>query len=121
MLAGGSVLVQSYGDIKKRRRSTPERLNEAGAKQTCADAVPGDLSLVLPKRIMDDIIEMIETMDKVAPGLSGDDTLLYGIEVKFYSNKVLIDKNCETNIKGLYADFSIWPIERALAVWPLSP
>ena len=110
MLAGGSVLVQSYGDIKKRRRSTPERLNEAGAKQTCADAVPGDLSLVLPKRIMDDIIEMIETMDKVAPGLSGDDTLLYGIEVKFYSNKVLIDKNCETNIKGLYAvgDSSSW-------------
>lgn len=110
MLAGGSVLVQSYGDIKKHRRSTPERLKEAGGVPTCTDAVPGDLTLVLPKRIMDDIIEMIETMDKVAPGLAGDDTLLYGLEVKFYSNKVLIDENCETNIKGLFAigDSSSW-------------
>ena len=110
MLAGGSVLVQSYGDIKKRRRSTPGRLEEVGARPSCSDAVPGDLTLVLPKRIMDDIIEMIEAMDKVAPGLADDNTLLYGIEVKFYSNKVIIDKNCETNIKGLYAigDSSSW-------------
>lgn len=110
MLAGGSVLVQSYGDIKKHRRSTPERIKEAGATPTCHDAVPGDLSLVLPKRIMDDIIEMIETMDKVAPGIAGDSTLLYGIEVKFYSNKVLINEKCETNIKGLFAigDSSSW-------------
>ena len=110
MLAGGSVLVQTYGDIKKHRRSTPERIKATGASPTCPDAVPGDLTLVLPKRIMDDIIEMIETMDKVVPGLAEDATLLYGIEVKFYSNMVLIDKKCETNIKGLFAigDSSSW-------------
>ncbi len=110
MLAGDTVLVQSYGDIKKHRRSTPERLAEAGAHPTCADATPGDLTLVIPKRIMDALIEMIETMEKIAPGLADDSTLLYGIEVKFYSNKVLIDENCETNIKGLFAigDSSSW-------------
>ena len=110
MLAGDTVLVQSYGDIKKHRRSTPERLAEAGAAPTCTDAAPGDLTLVIPKRIMDAIIEMIEAMDKVAPGLADDATLLYGIEVKFYSNKVLIDERCETNIKGLFAigDSSSW-------------
>ena len=110
MLAGDTVLVQSYGDIKKQRRSTPERLQEAGAVPTCTDATPGDLTLVIPKRIMDAIIEMIEAMDKVAPGLANDSTLLYGIEVKFYSNKVLTEKNCETNIKGLFAigDSSSW-------------
>lgn len=110
MLAGDTVLVQSFGDIKKRRRSTHARLNEAGAAPTCKDATPGDLTLVIPKRIMDDIIEMIEVMDKVAPGLANDATLLYGIEVKFYSNKVLIKENCETNIEGLFAigDSSSW-------------
>lgn len=110
MLAGDTVLVQSYGDIKRHRRSTPERLQEVGASPTCTDATPGDLTLVIPKRIMDAIIEMIETMDKVAPGLANDSTLLYGIEVKFYSNKVLIDENCETNIAGLFAigDSSSW-------------
>ena len=110
MLAGGSVLVQSYGDIKKHRRSTPERIKEVGAHPTCPDAVPGDLTLVLPKRIMDDIIEMVNVMDKVAPGLAGDDTLLYGIEVKFYSYKILVNSDCETNISGIYAigDSSSW-------------
>ena len=110
MLAGGKVLVQTYGDIKRHRRSTPERLRYGNVVPTLKDAEAGDLSLVFPHRIMVDIIEMIEAMDNIVPGIANDETLLYGIEVKFYSNKVLIDKNCSTNIEGLYAigDSSSW-------------
>lgn len=110
MLAGGTVLVQTYGDIKRGRRSTKERMQYGNVVPTMKDAEPGDLSLVLPHRIMVDIIEMIEALDKIAPGIANDETLLYGIEVKFYSNKVLINKECETNIHGLYAigDSSSW-------------
>ena len=67
------------------------------------DAVPGDLSLVFPHRIMVDIIEMLYALDKVTPGIASDETLLYGVEVKFYSNSVVIDKNFETSVKGLYS------------------
>ena len=65
-------------------------------------ATPGDLSLVLPKRIMDGIIEMIYALDKIAPGTTNDDTLLYGVEVKFYNMQVKVDKNLETKHKGLF-------------------
>lgn len=110
MLAGGKVLVQTYGDIKRARRSTPERIRYGNVTPTLKDAEAGDLSLVLPHRIMVDLIEMIEALDEVAPGIASDETLLYGIEVKFYSNKVLVDEHCETNIHGLYAigDSSGW-------------
>lgn len=110
MLAGGTVLVQTYGDIKRSRRSTKERIMHGNVIPTLKDAEAGDLSLVLPHRIMVDIIEMIEAMDKIVPGIANDETLLYGIEVKFYSNKVLIDDNCETTISGLYSigDSSSW-------------
>lgn len=110
MLAGGTVLVQTYGDIKRGRRSTINRINYGNVVPTLKDAVPGDLTSCIPARIMTDIIEMIETMDSIVPGIANDETLLYGIEVKFYSNKVLINENCETNIKGLYAvgDSSSW-------------
>lgn len=110
MLSGGNVIVQTYGDIKRARRSTPERIKYGNVVPTLKDAVPGDLSLVLPHRIMVDICEMIEALDKIAPGIANDETLLYGIEVKFYSNKVIVDKNCMTNINGLYAigDSSSW-------------
>lgn len=110
MLAGGTVLVQTYGDMKRGRRSTNERIRYGNVIPTLKDAEAGDLSLVLPHRIMVDIIEMIEAMDKIVPGIANDETLLYGVEVKFYSNKVLIDKNCETSISGLYAvgDSSSW-------------
>ena len=110
MLAGGKVLVQTYGDIKRARRSTPERLKYGNVIPTLKEAEAGDLSLVLPHRIMVDIIEMIEALDKIAPGIANDETLLYGIEVKFYSNKLNIDKNCETSVRGLYAigDSSGW-------------
>ena len=70
---------------------------------TLKDAVPGDLSLVLPHRIMVDLEEMIFALDKVTPGIASDETLLYGVEVKFYSNKVLVSKEFETSISGLYA------------------
>ena len=110
MLAGGTVLVQSYGDIKRGRRSTESRIKYGNVVPTLKDAVAGDLMSCIPARVMTDIIEMIEAMDKIVPGIANDETLLYGVEVKFYSNKVNIDKNCETNIKGLYAigDSSSW-------------
>lgn len=110
MLAGGTVLVQSYGDLKRGRRSTNERIRYGNVVPTLIDAVPGDLSSCIPERIMVDIKEMIEAMDTIVPGIANDETLLYGIEVKFYSNKVLINENCETNIHGLYAigDSSSW-------------
>lgn len=110
MLAGGTVLVQTYGDIKRGRRSTKDRIRYGNVVPTLKDAEAGDLSLVLPHRVMVDIIEMIEAMDKIVPGIANDETLLYGIEVKFYSNKVIIDETCQTSIKGLYAigDSSSW-------------
>lgn len=110
MLAGGTVLVQTYGDLKRGRRSTADRIRYGNVVPTLKDAEAGDLSLVLPHRIMIDIIEMIEAMDKIVPGIANDETLLYGVEVKFYSNKVLIDTNCETSIQGLYSigDSSSW-------------
>lgn len=102
MLSGNKVLVQRYGDFKKGRRTTEERLYRNNIIPTLKDAVPGDLSLVLPYRIMKSIDDMLIALDNVAPGLASDETLLYGVEVKFYSNKVLTNSNFETNIKGLY-------------------
>ncbi len=102
MLAGGKIIVQRYGDFKQGRRTTPERLIRNNISATLKDAVAGDLSLVLPYRIMLAIDETIQALDKVAPGIASDETLLYGVEVKFYGNKVKTDKNFETNIKGLY-------------------
>lgn len=102
MLSGGKVLIQRFGDFKKGRRTTKERLLRNNIKPTLKDAVPGDLSLVLPYRIMKDIEEMIFALDKIAPGIASDETLLYGVEVKFYSNKVKVDKNFKSSIEGLY-------------------
>ncbi|MDF2879550.1 MAG: dependent pyridine nucleotide-disulfide oxidoreductase family protein [Clostridiaceae bacterium] len=102
MLAGNKIIVQRYGDFKRGRRTTEERLYRNNIIPTLKDAVPGDLSLVLPYRIMKDLVEMIEALNGVVPGLASDELLLYGVEVKFYSNKVIIDENFETNIKGLY-------------------
>ena len=103
MLCGDHILVQTYGDFKRGRRTTEERLYRNNLMPTLKDAVPGDLSLVFPHRIMVDIVEMLEALDKVTPGIASDETLLYGVEVKFYSNKVVVDKNFETSISGLYA------------------
>jgi len=102
MLSGGKVLVQRYGDLKRGRRTTMERLSKNIIRPTLRDAVPGDLSLVLPYRIMQDIMEMIEGLDKIMPGLAGDSTLIYGVEVKFYSNRIVVDKHFQTNIHNLH-------------------
>ena len=100
-MLGGGVIVQRFGDLERGRRTNPERLEESRTRPTLA-ATPGDLSLVLPKRILDGIIEMIYALDKIAPGTASDDTLLYGVEVKFYNMEVKLDENLETQHKGLY-------------------
>ncbi len=103
MLCGGKILVQTFGDFRRGRRTTEERLCRNNLIPTLKDAVPGDLSLVFPHRIMVDIEEMLLALDKITPGIAGDETLLYGVEVKFYSNKVIVNKDFETSIKGLRA------------------
>ena len=100
-MLGGGVIVQRFGDLVRGRRSTEKRIEEGLVTPTLS-ATPGDLSLVLPKRILDGIVEMIYALDKVAPGTANDDTLLYGVEVKFYNMEVDIDENLESCHKGLY-------------------
>ena len=100
-MLGGGVIVQRFGDLVRGRRSTVNRIEEGLVRPTLA-ATPGDLSLVLPKRILDGIIEMIYALDKIAPGTANDDTLLYGVEVKFYNMEVEVDENLECRHKGLY-------------------
>lgn len=100
-MLGGGVIVQRFGDLIRGRRTNEKRLNKSTVTPTLA-ATPGDLSLVLPKRLLDDIIEMIYALDKVAPGTANDDTLLYGVEVKFYNIEVAVDDNLETKYPGLY-------------------
>ena len=100
-MLGGGVLVQRFGDLIRGRRSTPGRIADAFITPTL-NATPGDLSLVLPKRILDGIIEMIYALDKVAPGTANDDTLLYGVEVKFYNMEVKVNEELETCYPGLY-------------------
>ena len=100
-MLGGGVMIQRFGDLIRGRRSNAQRIAESFVVPTLA-AQPGDLSLVIPKRILDGIIEMIYALDKIAPGTANDDTLLYGVEVKFYNMEVEIDRNLETKYKGLY-------------------
>ncbi len=100
-MLGGGVIVQRFGDLVRGRRSNAKRIAE-GLVEPTLSATPGDLSLVLPKRILDGIMEMIYALDKIAPGTANDDTLLYGVEVKFYNMEVEIDEHLETKYKGLY-------------------
>ena len=100
-MLGGGVIVQRFGDLIRGQRSTPKRIEESFVTPTL-NATPGDLSLVLPKRILDGIIEMIYALDKVAPGTANDDTLLYGVEVKFYNMEVAVDEHLQTRYDGLY-------------------
>lgn len=103
MLSGNKVIVQRYGDFKRGRRTTSDRLAKNTIRPTLKDAVPGDLSLVLPYRIMLDIDETLEVLDKIMPGMSTSATLLYGVEVKFYSNRLVVDKHFQTSIHHLHA------------------
>jgi hypothetical protein len=100
-MLGGGVIVQRFGDLMRGRRSNVKRLEEGLVQPTLA-ATPGDLSLVLPKRILDGIVEMVYALDKIAPGTANDDTLLYGVEVKFYNMEVVVDNNLESSHPGLY-------------------
>ncbi len=101
-MLGGGVLVQRFGDLVKGRRTNEKRMARSFTKPTLS-ATPGDLSLVLPKRQLDDIIEMIYALDKIAPGMANADTLLYGVEVKFYSARLELDGNLETKIPNMFA------------------
>jgi len=100
-MLGGGVMVQRFGDLIRGQRSTAKRIEESFTTPTM-NATPGDLSLVLPKRLLDGIIEMIYALDKIAPGTANDDTLLYGVEVKFYNMEVSVDGDLECCHKGLY-------------------
>ena len=100
-MLGGGIIVQRFGDLIAGRRSTPGRIEESFTTPTLS-ATPGDLSLVLPKRILDGIIEMIYALDKIAPGTANEDTLLYGVEVKFYNMEVEVDERLQSRHNGLY-------------------
>ena len=100
-MLGGGVIVQRFGDLIRGQRSTPKRIEESFTTPTMS-ATPGDLSLVLPKRLLDGIIEMIYALDKIAPGTANDDTLLYGVEVKFYNMEVEVDEHLQCCHKDLY-------------------
>ena len=101
-LSNGSVMVQRYGDIKRGRRTTEKRLKEGYTVPTLKEAVPGDLGLVLPYNTMKSIIEMIEALDKVTPGIANEHTLLYGVEAKFYSARPKVRESFECEIDDLY-------------------
>lgn len=100
-MLGGGVIVQRFGDLIRGQRSTQSRIQDSFVEPTLS-ATPGDLSLVIPKRQLDGIIEMIYALDKVAPGTANDSTLLYGVEVKFYNLDVQVDNNLETDQAGLF-------------------
>lgn len=102
-LLGEGILLQRLGDLQAGRRSTHARIKKGAVTPTLVDATPGDLSFALPYRYISNILEMLKAMDKIAPGVNGRNTLLYGIEVKFYSRQLKLDSNLETEIKGLFA------------------
>jgi uncharacterized FAD-dependent dehydrogenase len=101
-LLSGGVIVQRLGDLEAGRRSTPERIARSVVTPTLKNATPGDLSFVLPYRYLADIREMLQALDKMAPGLNSADTLLYGIEVKFYSSRLQLSNCLETKVHNLF-------------------
>ncbi len=102
-IGGGRPVLQRMGDLRRGRRSTQERLKKNAVINTLKDVTPGDISMALPHRIVTDIKEGLEVLDKIIPGVASDSTLLYAPEVKFYSMQVLVDRNMETNVKNLFA------------------
>jgi len=101
-LLSGSVIIQRLGDLILGRRSTEERIKRSVVKPTLKTATPGDLSFVLPYRYLTDIREMLQALDKVAPGIYSKHTLLYGVEVKFYSSRLELNESLETKVKNLF-------------------
>jgi uncharacterized FAD-dependent dehydrogenase len=114
-LANGSVIVQRYGDILKGRRSTAKRIKECFVTPTLKEAVPGDLGLVLPYNTMKSLIEMMEALNNVTPGIASDHTLFYGVEAKFYSARPVVGSDFQTAIKNLYVGGDGAGITRGLA------
>ncbi|MEM2534300.1 MAG: hypothetical protein QXD12_00675, partial [Candidatus Nezhaarchaeales archaeon] len=102
-LLSGSIIVQRLGDLEEGRRSTPERIKRNIVEPTLKSATPGDLSFVLPYRYLANILEMLQAMDKITPGVYSRYTLLYGVEVKFYSSRLELTRELETKVKNLYA------------------
>lgn len=114
-LSGGSVIVQKYGDIKAGRRSTKRRIDEGFVKPTLKEAVPGDLGLILPYKTMQSLIEMMTALNVVTPGIANDHTLFYGVEAKFYSDRVDCNEHFETKIQNLFVGGDGAGITRGLA------
>lgn len=114
-LSGGGVIVQKYGDIMRGRRSTEARIKEGFLEPTLKEAVPGDLGLVLPYNTMKSLIEMVEALDKVTPGIASEHTLFYGVEAKFYSARPKLSERLETEIEGLYCGGDGAGVTRGLA------
>ncbi|MDH7480282.1 MAG: FAD-dependent oxidoreductase, partial [Syntrophomonadaceae bacterium] len=102
-MLGDGVIVQRLGDLRKGRRSTPARISEGKVRPTLPGATPGDLGLALPYRYLVDIVEMLGAMEQLAPGVAADDTLLYGVEVKFYSARLKLSRELETSVPNLLA------------------
>jgi len=115
MLSNGSIILQRFGDLQKGRRSTHKRISEGFVTPTLKEAVPGDLGLVLPYKTMKSIIEMIEALDHITPGVASEHTLLYGVEAKFYSARPEVNNKFESKIKGLYFGGDGAGITRGLA------
>ncbi len=103
LLTKGNVIIQRLADLKRGRRSNFERIKRSAIEPTLKDAIPGDLSFVLPYRHLCSILEMIEALDHIMPGVNSSNTLLYGVETKYYSSKIKVSNDLETKIKGLYA------------------
>lgn len=114
-LSNGGVIVQKFGDIKRGRRSTEDRIKEGFIEPTLPEAVPGDLGLVLPYNTMKSLIEMVEALDKVTPGIASEHTLFYGVEAKFYSARPKLTESLESEIKGLFCGGDGAGVTRGLA------
>jgi uncharacterized FAD-dependent dehydrogenase len=110
MLGAGHILVQRFGDILDGKRTWQKELDRSNLKPTLPDAVAGDITAAMPYRAMTNIINFIKALDHVVPGFASTETLLYSPELKFYSNRVKMDENLTTSIKGLYClgDSSGW-------------
>ena len=102
-IGGGKPLIQRFGDLRRGRRSTSDKIKRNPVKNTLEEVTPGDISMALPHRIVKDILEGLEVLDKIIPGVASDSTLLYAPEVKFYAIKLNVDSNMQTSIKNLYA------------------
>jgi uncharacterized FAD-dependent dehydrogenase len=102
-MLGKDILVQRLGDLRAGHRTTPERLRRGVVEPTLRAATPGDLSFALPYRHLRDLIDMFDALDALLPGVGGRDTLLYGVEVKFYSSRLTLGPDLQTPVSGLYA------------------